>query len=99
MESLYFGVPLIVIPHIDEQKMTARRVEELGLGVALDESAVTANALNAVVARIIREPGFKSEVQAMQRLVRDAGGYRRAADALHMHVPQIADMCILSFDS
>jgi MGT family glycosyltransferase len=82
MESLYFGVPLIVIPHINEQKMTARRVEELGLGIALDETAVTPSRLGAAVSRIDREPGFHQHLQIMRQHILEAGGYRKAADAL-----------------
>ena len=82
MESLYFGVPLIVIPHINEQKITAQRIQELGLGIALDEAAVTADALRKAVSRIARDPGFKKRAQAMQQNVREAGGYQRAANAL-----------------
>src|SRR5690606_4443087 len=38
MEALYFGVPMVVVPHNFEQGVTAKRVAELGLGVALDPS-------------------------------------------------------------
>ena len=82
MESLYFGVPLIVIPHINEQKITAQRIQELGLGIALDEAAVTADALRKAVSRIARDPGFKKRVRAMQKNIREAGGYQRAANAI-----------------
>jgi UDP:flavonoid glycosyltransferase YjiC (YdhE family) len=57
-------------------------VQELGLGIALDEAAVTADALRKAVSRIVRDPGFKKRLQAMQQNVREAGGYQRAANAL-----------------
>src|SRR5262249_26880849 len=82
MESLYFGVPLIVIPHINEQKMTAQRVQESGLGIALDESAITPEVLREAVARVASDPGFKTRVQAMQKETREAGGYQKATDAI-----------------
>ncbi|MGO8951630.1 MAG: macrolide family glycosyltransferase [Ktedonobacterales bacterium] len=86
MESLYFGVPLIVIPHTHEQHVTAERVAELGLGIALSESEVTEDALLRAVSRIDSEPDFKLRVQEMQQQVRQAGGYLRATDALQDYV-------------
>jgi MGT family glycosyltransferase len=42
MEALYYGVPMVVLSQMMEQEMTARRIEELGLGVALDQENLTA---------------------------------------------------------
>ena len=82
MESLYFGIPLIAIPHINEQKLTVQRVQQLDLGIAPDEAAVTATTLKEAVSRITHETGFAKQVQAKQQIVREAGGCQRAADAL-----------------
>jgi len=87
MESLYFGVPMVIIPHTNEQKMTAKRVEELGLGIALDESAaVTAEVLREAVAQVTLDLHYKERVEAMQHLVCEAGGYNRATDGLQNYV-------------
>lgn len=86
MESLYFCVPLIIIPHTREQKKTAQRVVDLGLGVALDETMVSADALREAVAQIALDPLYKERVRTMQQLVREAGGYQRATDALQAYV-------------
>ena len=86
MESLYFGVPLIVIPHISEQKLTAQRIQELGLGIDLDESSVAVNILQEAVSRVTLEPVFRKRAQAMQQDIRTAGGYRKAVDALQTYV-------------
>jgi len=34
-ESLYHGVPVVVIPQMGEQEIVGRRVEELGAGLCL----------------------------------------------------------------
>jgi len=49
MESLYFGVPMVVIPQMREQEMTAQRCAEFGLGIALDQSNLTAEKLRAAM--------------------------------------------------
>ncbi len=82
MEALHDGVPLVVIPQMAEQAVTAARVAELGLGLALDRASVTADSLRAAVERVAREPSFRERARLMRKEVRDAGGYRRAADAL-----------------
>ncbi|MBV9689268.1 MAG: glycosyl transferase [Ktedonobacteraceae bacterium] len=82
MESLYYGVPMIVIPQMMEQALTARRVEELGLGITLDRDTVTAQTLQEAVTRVSSDPTFRERTQAMQQEVRNPGGCLRAADAI-----------------
>jgi MGT family glycosyltransferase len=82
MESLSYGVPLVVVPQISEQAATAQRVQELGLGIALDREMVTAERLREAGALIARDPFFHRRVQAMQQEIDESGGYQRAVDAL-----------------
>ena len=82
MEGLYYGVPMVVLPQMMEQEMTARRIEELGLGVALDPENLTAEQLREVITRIQQDPMIIQRVQAMRQTVHAAGGYQRAADAI-----------------
>jgi MGT family glycosyltransferase len=86
MESLYFGVPLIVIPHTNEQKLTAQLVQELELGIALDETAATSDGLQEAALRVAHDPSFKKHVRTIQQHVRNAGGFHKAADALQDYV-------------
>jgi MGT family glycosyltransferase len=82
MESLWFGVPLVVVPQMIEQEMNAHRVQELGLGLALDKETLTAEKLRAAVEQVAHDPSLYARVQAMQQEIRQAGGYQRAADAI-----------------
>jgi len=82
MESLYFGVPVVVVPQIIEQEKTAQRCAELGLGIALDPNDLTAEKLRAAVDQVHHTPTFREHVLAMQQTVRAAGGYQRAVDAI-----------------
>jgi MGT family glycosyltransferase len=82
MESLYFGVPVVVVPQMIEQEMTARRCAESGLGIALDPDNLTAETLRAAVEQVHRTPTFREHVKAMQQTVRAAGGYQLAVDAI-----------------
>jgi MGT family glycosyltransferase len=79
MEAIYYGVPMVVVPQQPEQAMTAGRVAELGLGVALEPGQVTAGALRDAVTTISGDAGYRSRIAHMQQAARDAGGYLRAA--------------------
>ncbi len=82
MESLYYGVPMVAIPQMIEQAMTARRITEMGLGIALEKEAVNVATLREAVERVANESAFHERVQNMQQITREAGGYQRAADAI-----------------
>ncbi|WP_257463251.1 macrolide family glycosyltransferase [Archangium lipolyticum] len=82
MESFAHGVPVVVIPQMAEQPLNARRVAELGLGLALEKETVTVEQLRQSVDRVSNEPGFREKALAMQRDVQVSGGYLRAADAI-----------------
>jgi UDP:flavonoid glycosyltransferase YjiC (YdhE family) len=69
--------------------MTAARVAELGLGVALETGHVTARALLDAVTTISGDTtGYRSCLVHMQQAARDAGGYQRAADAIQQYGQQ-----------
>jgi MGT family glycosyltransferase len=89
MESLSFGVPLVVVPQMEEQAMTARRVQELGLGLALDMETLTTETLLASVEQIAHDPAFRDHVQEMQREIHQAGGAPRAVDAITRYVRNV----------
>jgi MGT family glycosyltransferase len=82
MESLYFGVPMVVIPQMREQEITAQRCAELGLGIALDNDNLTAEKLRTAVEQVHHTPTFREHVHAMRQAARAAGGYQRAVDAI-----------------
>ena len=62
--------------------MTAARVAELGLSVALEPGQVTAGALRDAVTTISGDAGYRSRIAHMQQAARDAGGYLRAAEVI-----------------
>jgi UDP:flavonoid glycosyltransferase YjiC (YdhE family) len=81
MEGLYYGVPMVAIPQMLEQALTARRITEMGLGLMLEKEAVNVTTLREAVERVANESTFRERVQDMQQITHEAGGYLRAADA------------------
>lgn len=79
MESLAHGVPMIVIPQIEEQALTARRVAEMKLGRCLRRSEVDAAALARAVLEVRADPRIKANALAFQREIAACGGPSAAA--------------------
>lgn len=77
MESIYYGVPMVVIPQMPEQAATARRVQELGLGVALEPGEIGPDVLRDAVTRVAEDSAFRERVREMRQLAHEAGGERR----------------------
>ncbi|MFD1773064.1 macrolide family glycosyltransferase [Paenibacillus rhizophilus] len=82
MEALSCGVPLVVIPQMFEQEITARRVSELGLGHHFLPDEVTVQALQTSVQEVSEDEQLKRRVYDMQKNIQEAGGAKKAADAI-----------------
>jgi MGT family glycosyltransferase len=81
-ESLYFGVPLVVIPQMSEQEVVGRRVEQLGAGLYVAKAKATAEALRDAVEQLLAEDRYRRQALVIQESFRAAGGVTRAADAI-----------------
>ena len=82
-EAIYYGVPMIAIPQMEEQAITARQIEKLGLGVAfLDKNAITSEGLKAAIVKLLGEPSYKATAQAYSEDMKSLGGAKASADAL-----------------
>lgn len=81
-EGLYYGVPLLVIPMVNDQPLVAGRVKELGAGIVLEPSTVTPAVLKDSVERIWSNPRFAQNSRLIGETLREAGGYRRAVDEI-----------------
>jgi UDP:flavonoid glycosyltransferase YjiC (YdhE family) len=73
---------VVVVPQMAEQAMTARRVEELGLGLKLEKSEVTARSLREAVNTVASDHAMKARVRHMQETMLHMGGAQAAADAI-----------------
>lgn len=78
-ESMYFGVPMVMVPQQIEQRFNARRIERAGAGLHLSPAAVSAQRLRSAVQRLLHESTFRQAAQTLQRELHATGGYQRAA--------------------
>ncbi|HEY8201159.1 MAG TPA: macrolide family glycosyltransferase [Actinomycetota bacterium] len=87
MEAIMAEVPLVVVPQMPEQGVTADRVAELGLGVQLDPGQAIASTLVKAVTEVASDEGVRSRLGAMREASAEAGGPARAAEQILAHVP------------
>ena len=79
-ESLYFEVPLVMLPQTSEQKGVAKRVSELGAGIKLDKSdaASILCAINEILASSI----YKQNAMKIADGFKNSSGVKGAADKI-----------------
>ncbi|MEU4422133.1 macrolide family glycosyltransferase [Actinoplanes sp. NPDC024001] len=82
MESLHFEVPMVAIPQMAEQRATADRIAELGLGTVLPPDRVTADTLWNAVDAVADDPHVRERLAWMRGELTAAGGVAAAADAV-----------------
>ena len=79
-DSLYRGVPMLVVPQQAEQTLNGLRVAELGAGLLLKPGQFNADSVRSRAAQIMGDARFKTAAQRMGDTLRAAGGAVKAAD-------------------
>jgi MGT family glycosyltransferase len=74
VEALYYGVPMVVVPHSPEPRINARRIAELGLGEVLPVGDLDAGTLAAAVARVAEDREMRRRVGRIRESVIADGG-------------------------
>ena len=83
-ESLYFGIPIIVIPAYGDQFDWAIRVSDAGVGVQLLPHQLTSSFLKQSI-KTIENGGYNEKAVKMSVLMKRAGGVRKAADLVELY--------------
>lgn len=81
-QSLYHGVPMIVIPETGEHEVIAQQVVGLGLGVSLNKDNISAVELKKAVDAIVTSEDYYHRCKEFAALSRAAGGVVTAAMAI-----------------
>ena len=79
-ESLYFSVPLIMLPQTAEQKGVSQRVSDMGAGIKLDK--IDAKSLLRAVNTILNETSYKENAEKIAEGFKNASGVKGAADKI-----------------
>ncbi|MCF0228128.1 MAG: hypothetical protein HUJ76_00355 [Parasporobacterium sp.] len=82
-ESIYFGVPMIAVPQMDEQAITARQIEDKGLGFAfLSKEELTSEALRNKIETLLNDRKYKETLKEYSDDMKSLGGAGASAEAL-----------------
>lgn len=79
-ESLYFGVPLVMLPQTSEQGGVAERVRQVGAGIKLDKTD-KASVLKAVQ-EVLGDSGYREKAEVLAEGFRRCSGAKGAADKI-----------------
>ncbi|MFB7817660.1 macrolide family glycosyltransferase [Paenibacillus chitinolyticus] len=88
-EALYYNVPLVMIPLTSDQPLVANRVQELGAGIALDKHNLSPAVLREALAEVLSNPLYKQQACLIGKSLRQAGGYKHAADMIMNHFAKV----------
>ena len=70
-ESIYFGVPCLVVPFVNDQPFNAARVCHHGLGERINPAKSTIAGLQSAIERLLTDEEMRSNVKRMQAVFRD----------------------------
>lgn len=86
-ESLWFEVPTVAIPQAVDQFGNAALLEELGVGVQLQNEDVTVDSLRRAVEKVADSADIRARLSEIGAEVRARGGIETAADAVEASSP------------
>ena len=82
-EAIYYGVPMIAIPQMEEQAITARQIVKNGLGFAfLDKKQITSEALREAIVTLLNDPSYRNTAKEFRDDMKTLGGAKASADAV-----------------
>lgn len=76
-------VPFVSLPMGSDQPALADRLVELNAGIRLDYQHVDSDELKDAVEKMQVEPEYLNNLKAIKQSFLDAGGYKKAADAIY----------------
>ena len=79
-EALYYKVPMVLFPQHSEQRMVAKRVEDLGAGVMLKKN--TSKSIKDLTFKIIKDENYRKHAEKISESFKASGGSTKAANKI-----------------
>lgn len=81
-QALAAGVPAVVVPHTNDQRINAHLIKGLGLGLPLILDKLAGRQLRAAVELVVADKGMRPRLLRFQELMTRARGPEAAAEAI-----------------
>lgn len=81
-ESIYYGVPMLVIPVGNDQPAVAKQIETLHMGKTLSKKHLTPEILADNALRILNDDSYQKSIQIYQKSMLHAGGNNQIAEEI-----------------
>ena len=82
LESLAWGVPMVVLPVTYDQPGVGARVEWAGVGRSIPVARLTLERLGAAVRTVLGDPAYRARARLIRSSIEAADGLIRAADVI-----------------
>jgi MGT family glycosyltransferase len=82
LESLAWGVPMVVLPVAYDQPGVGARVEWYGAGRSIPVGRLTVDRLRAAVRTVLGDPSYRERARRLRSSIEAADGLNRAADLI-----------------
>jgi UDP:flavonoid glycosyltransferase YjiC (YdhE family) len=100
LESLQWGVPLVVLPVAYDQPGVGVRIERAGAGRTIPVGRLTVDRLRHAVRLVLGDPAYRERAARLQMSIHFADGLNRAAEVIeeafgvgHTDVPSDSETC------
>jgi MGT family glycosyltransferase len=81
-EALYYGVPMLALPLVNDQHMIAKRLTELGLGIVGTLKELTPQSLRQSVEELLDNHVIREKCSHMSQGMREVGRLAKAAERI-----------------
>ena len=82
LESLAWGVPMVVLPVAYDQPGVGARVEWAGVGRSIPVGRLTVDRLRDAVRSVLDDPAYRARAARLRSSIEAADGLNRAADLI-----------------
>ena len=93
LESLAWGVPMVVLPVAYDQSGVGARVEWSGVGRSIPVGRLTVDRLRDAVRSVLDDPAYRERAGRLRSSIEAADGLNRAADVIEEAFGSGAEPC------
>ena len=88
-EAMHFGVPMLVLPVLNDQPINAEQVKRLGIGRRLRAFPLSAKRLYREAISVLRDQEIKIKAAQMRQQLRKDVGIAGAADRIEDYFSRV----------